>query len=57
MIIYRPLTLCVPQFVGGRLDREVLGLSLCSLQVNRALIVIIILLPETIFMLYAYYRF
>jgi len=35
--MYRQLTLCVPQFVGGPLDLEALGLSLYSLWVNRAL--------------------
>jgi len=37
MIIYRPLTLCVPQFLEAPLDLEALDLSLCSLLVNPAL--------------------
>jgi len=32
MIIYRTLTLCVPQFVGGPLDLEALGLILYPCQ-------------------------
>jgi len=31
MIIHRPLTLCEPQFVGGPLDLEALGLNLYRL--------------------------
>jgi len=39
MIIYRPLTLCVPQFLEAPLDLEALGLSLYSLKVNPALLI------------------
>jgi len=42
MIIYRPLTQCVPQFVGATLDLEALGLSLHSQKANQTLSLLVL---------------